>query len=309
VNVDSESGVTDDLKRKLAALGKDAGITSLEPLDGGLIASVWRVEYADGSIAVAKTLRDAAPDTFALEAEGLAALRATGTVAVPSVVATSEQVLLLEALPAREDTDAAWETFARDLAALHTQTVHHRFGWDHDNWRGKIRQLNPWLDDGHEFFAQNRLLRYLEEPGAQTTLEPADRRSVENLCRRLPEIVPVMPPVLTHGDLWTENVLGSGTGSLALVDPSVSYAWGEIDIALLTFGRGSVPGVERFFAAYQEANPSPDGWEERLPILALMELLSWVAHVDLVPLPDPGPILGMIRDILRPFSTRPHPAP
>jgi hypothetical protein len=57
------------------------------------------------------------------------------------------RLLLLEELPAREDTEASWASFAADLTS-------------------------------------------------------ADRRALERFCARMPEIIPAMPPVLTHGDLW-----------------------------------------------------------------------------------------------------------
>src|SRR5690606_16397451 len=102
------------------------------------IADVWRVEYADGSRVVAKLIGDAPDSVFPLEAEGLRVLEATGTVTVPRVEHVDPRLLLLEPLPPRDDTPEAWECFAEDLAALHRGTVHDRFGWDHDNWRGKI---------------------------------------------------------------------------------------------------------------------------------------------------------------------------
>ena len=58
-----------------------------------------------------------------------------------------------------------------------------------------------WAADGHGFFAQHRLLRYLGEPLVEQAVASADRRALERFCARMPEIIPAMPPVLTHGDL------------------------------------------------------------------------------------------------------------
>jgi fructosamine-3-kinase len=41
-----------------------------------------------------------------------------------------------------------------------------RLGWPADGWLGRLRQVNTWNADGHEFFAEHRLLRYLTEPPA-----------------------------------------------------------------------------------------------------------------------------------------------
>jgi fructosamine-3-kinase len=119
------------------------------------------------------------------------------------VLAVTGGLLLLEALAEVRDTGQAWEAFARDLAAAHRGTVSDRFGWPGDGWLGRLRQVNTWTVSGHDFFAENRLLRYLSEPAVEEVLTAADRRAVERLCARLPEIIPAMPAVLTHGDLWT----------------------------------------------------------------------------------------------------------
>jgi fructosamine-3-kinase len=65
---------------------------------------------------------------------------------------------------ARADSERSWEDFARDLAAVHRSTTGSQFGWDHDGYLGRFRQVNNWTTNGHQFFAQHRLQRYLSEP-------------------------------------------------------------------------------------------------------------------------------------------------
>jgi hypothetical protein len=95
---------------------------------------------------------------------------------------------------------------ADDLAALHRSTADDRFGWHHHGYLCRLRQVNTWTANGHEFFAQHRLLRKLTEPPAEHALTTADRRAVERLCARLPEVIPTMPAALTHGDLWANHL-------------------------------------------------------------------------------------------------------
>jgi hypothetical protein len=52
-------------------------------------------------------------------------------------------------------------------------------------------------------------------------------------------------------------------------------------------------------AAYQELNPSPPGWLDRMPVLFLRELMSCLAHDG-----DASGIAEYIRTILAPFRTR-----
>ena len=122
------------------------------------------------------------------------------------------------------------------------------------------------------------MLRYLEEPLVQQELTSADRRALERFCDRLTEIVPVMSAVLTHGDLWSGNLL-SRDGRIAVIDPAVSYTWAEVDLSMLWCCQRPAAS-DRFFDVYQELNPSPPGWAERMPFLHVRELLSaWLTWV------------------------------
>jgi fructosamine-3-kinase len=285
------------LQEELHALGRADGITDLGCLSGGSIADTWLVSYADGTSVVGKTLAAAAPGLFRAEANGLAALRGTGHLITPAVLAVTDQLLLLEALAEVRDTEQAWEAFARDLAAAHRSTVCGRFGWPEDGWLGRLRQVNTWTASGHDFFAENRLLRYLSEPAVEEVLTAADRRAVERLCARLPEIIPAMPAVVTHGDLWTGNLVAEPDGRIAVIDPAVSFTWAEVDLSML-WGNPRPPASDWFFGVYQELNPSPDGWRDRMPVLHLRENLSVVAHFG----PAASRTIARVREILSPFQ-------
>ncbi len=108
-----------------------------------------------------------------------------------------------------------------------------------------------------------------------------------------------MPAVLTHGDLWTGNPVSQPGGRITVIDPAVSYTWAEVDLSML-WGNPRQPASDRFFATYQELNPSPPGWAERMPVLHLRELLSSIAHFG----PAVSYDLGRVRGTLGPFYTR-----
>ena len=268
---------------------------------GGYVADVWLVTYADGSRVVAKTVADAPADMFRAEAEGLAALRTAGHLQTPDVLAVTEQLILFEALAARDDSESSWEAFAHDLAALHRGhrgTVQDLFGWPHDGYLGRVVQQNPWTANGHEFFAQHRVLRYLDEPFVQQELTRADRRAVERFCDRLPELIPVMPAVLTHGDLWAGNLLSRDDGRITAIDPAVSCTWAEVDLSML-WGCQRPPPSERFFDLYQELNPSLPGWRRADAAAHVRELLSSMAHLG-----DTDGSARRLRRTLTPFLSR-----
>jgi fructosamine-3-kinase len=153
---------------------------------------------------------------------------------------------------------------------------------------------DAWTDDGHEFFAVRRVLRYLREPKAVATLEAGDRKGLERICDRLPSLVPAMPSVLNHGDLYRANIVADERGRPVFIDPAVCWMWPESDLSMMYCFE---PAPEAFFRAYEEVSPLDDGWRERMPLLHLRELLSVVAHFG-----DLGDCVARIRSVIRRFA-------
>lgn len=285
------------LLARLRAAGFD-DVVRVEPADGGLAATAGIARRVDGTALFVKAFDETLPGAFATEAEGLGALRTAGGVATPEVLHVSADLLVLEALAPRPRDEAFWERLAHDLARLHTTTTHPRFGWHRDTWLGRRRQVNDWTDDGFAFFAQHRLLRWLGEPRVDATLDAEDRAALERLCARLPELLPAAPACLTHGDLWTQNVLATADGRPALIDPAVSYTWADVDLAHLWT---TVPPPEAavFFDRYAELTGLDAGWRERMPIIQLRQHLAVIAQFE----PDWG-AAEIVRATLAPFRRR-----
>lgn len=280
-----------------------AGITDVvgvEPVSGGLAAVAGLARRRDGTSVFVKAFAEApSADAFDTEAEGLTALRTLGGVATPHVVQVGPDLLVLEALGPRPRDEAFWERLAHELAHLHTSTTHPRFGWHRDGWLGRRRQVNTWTEDGAEFFARHRLLRWLGEPRVDAALGADGRAALERLCARLPELLPARPACLTHGDLWMQNVLAMPDGRPALIDPAVSYAWAEIDLAHL-WTTVPPPEAHGMFDLYAELTGLDAGWRDRMPILQLRQHLAVIAQYD-----DDWGAADAVRATLAPFLRRP----
>lgn len=268
------SGEPGSLERWLADHGWEAA--SWELLTGGAISSTSRLTRGDGSTIVVKQCPDGPDDLFVAEATGLAAIASAGRLSVPEVLGVGRDFLVLTDLGSARPDDNAWARLGRELAGQHLLT-NDRFGFDSDNYLGRLPQHNPWTVDGHEFFVEQRILRYLDEPPALAALTPLDRSRLTALAARLPELVPVQPASLLHGDLWWANVLGPATpsGAPAVVDPACHYGWAEAELSML-WCCGRTPDV--LWRTYEEVRPLDPGWQDRLPLLHLREHLSMIAH-------------------------------
>ncbi|MGI5285870.1 fructosamine kinase family protein [Nonomuraea polychroma] len=283
----------DPLLTRLRAAGFDA--VSADPAPGGVVAMAGMATLRDGSRVFAKTLHGAGADLFEIEAEGLRVLGEAGAT-TPDVLGVTPDLLVLEPLcPRPDDNERFWEDLGRIVASVHAVTGE-RFGWHRDGWLGRLRQDNTWDEDGHAFFAQRRILRWLPEPLVEAAFDAEERRSLERLCAALPDLLPPQRPVLTHGDLWRENILTDQAGGPALIDPAVSYSWAEADLSML-WCTPRPPASDRFFAAYNEAAPLPDGWRQRMRVFHLRELLSDIAHDD-----GGWGAAQEVREIIAPFA-------
>ncbi len=280
------------------------GLISAEPVEssflpGGSVAVTVLVTAGDGRQWVVKRVPGSDPSLLAAEAEGLAALAASGTVALPRVYYQDDESLVMQALGERpDDSPTFWQRLGEDVAALQAATQSERHGWPHDNWLGGLRQHNGWDADGHRFFAERRVLRFLDEPRVRQELSAADLAAVERFCLRLPDLVPAMPAVLLHGDLWAENVLAGSDGRPTLIDPGVCYGWAEVDISVFRF-LPRPAASDRFFDAWQEAAQPEPGWVDRASLLHVRELLSGVAQFG-----NHYGAADLLRALLAPFRRR-----
>jgi fructosamine-3-kinase len=248
-------------------------------LAGGSINQTELVETTAGTFVV-KTNPSAPRGFFRAEADGLEALRGSGTsLVIPGVVFCHDAppaCLVLEAvIPGRRVREFD-EQLGRGLAELHRASAP-RFGFARDNYCGLSAQPNGWRDTWPEFYGEARLRPHVERAASSGLIDAADRQQLARLIDRLPDLLAGTdePPSLIHGDLWSGNLHVTPDGRPALIDPAVSFSHREAEFGMMTlFGGFS----RRVFDAYEDAFPLPSGWRERVPLYQLYHLLN---HLNL----------------------------
>ncbi len=247
-------------------------------MTAAVVAGANRFGFVKRYPAGREDLRDA-------EVEGLEALAATATVAVPRILQRGSihgaPSLVLERLePAGPAAAATGEAaFGAALARLH-RVSGPAFGWAHDNFIGATVQRNGWHDDWATFFRDRRLRVQLELAASGTTAlyAGATREKLLEQGWSLLDAVPRLlaghapSPSLLHGDLWAGNwMVDRRRGQAYTFDPAVHHGDREADFAMteLFGGFGAA-----FRAAYIQAWPLPEGYSTRRELYNLYHLLN-----------------------------------
>lgn len=250
-----------------------SAVVATAPVAGGDIATAVKLRLSSGRTAFLKTLTAAPPQFFEREAAGLrwlAEATPDGGVATPEVLAVDHDVLILGWVESVRPGAEAAGAFGRALAATHRAGAP-CFGLDDDGYIGRLPLLNRTLPTWAEFWAERRIAPYLKVLRDKDMVTAEEAATIEAAVAKGGEIVPVEPPARLHGDLWNGNVLWAGDDRVVVVDPAAHGGHREVDLAMLAlFGLPQLPQV---MAAYDEAYPLADGWEDRLGFHQLFPLL------------------------------------
>lgn len=269
-------------------------IISAKNVAGGSINQAFQIQTVDNSFFLKLNSNSQAFEMFESEVKGLNLLRKAGTVAIPEVISLQKvdgfSFLILEFITPAYRQKGFWENFGQQLAHLHKDS-NDRFGLDHNNFIGSLPQRNNQHSNWIEFFISERLNPQIELANLSNRLQVTDIQDFESLYAKLPSILSCEEPSLTHGDLWSGNFIVGQDNIPYIVDPAVSFAHREMDLAMTKlFGGFEFP----FYQSYQEVFPSPPGLSDRIAIYQLYYLM---VHVNLFA----GGYINSVRTILRKF--------
>ena len=264
------------------ATGVTATVVRQTAVSGGCINDSQCLLMSDGSSYFVKTHPNPAPHWFTSEAEGLEAMRMTGTLRVPEVVAVGDSpqpFLILEWIKsAAQGSESAYEeALGRGLAQMHQSPAGHQFGFHQDNFIGATEQHNSWCDDWNAFWGEHRLAFQLAEAERRGRGNAELQQLGHRLIERLDEILGpcTEPAALLHGDLWSGNHCPDENGLPVLLDPACYYGHREAEFGMMVWFGGF---SDRLYAAYDEVAPLSSGSEDRIAVYQLYHTLN---HLNL----------------------------
>ncbi|MDF0556100.1 fructosamine kinase family protein [Kamptonema sp. UHCC 0994] len=254
-------------------------IDNRRSVSGGCINQGY--EISDGSRNYFVKLNQASQVAmFEAEALGLQQMWDSQTIRVPQPICWGTEgnsaYIVLEWLDLGGRGDnKTWEEMGRKLAAMHqynpssSTLLKGDFGGDINNTIGSTPQINTWMANWADFWAEHRI-------GYQLKL--AKRRGGhfpqgERLLAVIPDLLASHKPQpsLVHGDLWGGNAGVTSTGEPVIFDPASYWGDREVDIAMTElFGGFSAA----FYRGYNDVWPLEGGYERRKILYNLYHILN-----------------------------------
>ena len=264
---------TEIAKQISQATGKPFEVKDRRSVGGGSISQSYAVTDGTESYFV-KFNRASEYEMFAAEALGLKEMYETRTIRVPQPIcwgtAADAAYIVMELLElGRGGGSQVWEKMGEQLALMHYQGIAEQFGWHRNNTIGSTPQVNHWLDNWADFFAEHRIgyqVRLAKRRGANY---PDTQRVVQRVRSILGDHHP--QPSLVHGDLWGGNAAVTKEGEPVILDPATYYGDREVDIAMSELF-GGFPSS--FYQGYNATWELDAGYEQRKDLYNLYHILN-----------------------------------
>ena len=246
-------------------LNRTVTVREYSSIGGGCIHQAMKVMTGHGIYFIkSNRLEDA--DMFKKEFLGLKVLKNASELTIPDPLGfgTHDQksYLITEFIESGARGVDFWERFGTGLARLHRNHAD-RFGFDQDNYIGRLPQRNDYYDSWVDFFIEMRLEVQLKIAFDRQRVDSTFLKRFRKFLSYLPGLLPEEPPSLLHGDLWSGNFMTGPGGYAVLIDPAVYNGHREIEMSFTRlFG-----GFDRiFYESYQNEYPLEPGFDNRVDI-------------------------------------------
>jgi fructosamine-3-kinase len=263
----------DNALRSVIERSLGRSVVGVARVRGGDVAESFALELDDGRRVFAKTHSTAPPYFFTTEATGLSWLRAADAIAIPEVLAVSDEApnhLVLEWIDEGSRADTTEHDLGVALAALHRAGAP-TFGREDRRSTGSRGLPNEPCATWAEFYATNRLLPLAKLARDAGALPESAITQMESLAGRLEQFGGADEgPARLHGDLWAGNRLVDDAGRNWLIDPAAHGGHREFDLAMMRLFGGF---GEECFTAYADVFPLTHGWPERVQLHQIAPLV------------------------------------
>ncbi len=277
------------------ATGKEFEVKETRSVGGGCINQGYKIQSLDRQYFV-KLNQASLVEMFVAEALGLKQMHQTQTLTIPypvcwGTVGNSCYIVLewLE-LGGRSNSEA-WSKMGRQLAQMHQQGTSDRFGWKMNNTIGSTPQINTWMDNWGDFFAEQRIGYQLRLAKTRGGNFPDTNQVIAAVKEHLADREPVAS--IVHGDLWSGNASVTVEGEPVIFDPATYYGDRETDIAMTELF-GGFP--QSFYQGYNQQWELDPGYQKRKNIYNLYHILN---HFNLFGGGYGSQANSMIRKILK----------
>lgn len=252
--------------------GQEFAIADTNSVSGGCINQGYQVSNQEQTYFI-KLNNPSQIEMFVGEALGLKQIQATQAITVPEPICwgTTGQssYLVLQWLDLGRGNNQSWNAMGQQLAAMHRLGTSEQFGWSRNNTIGSTPQINTWMDNWADFFAEQRIgyqLQLAQRRGGNfSPIQKVVEAVREKLSSRQPEAS------LLHGDLWSGNAAISINGAPIIFDPATYYGDRETDLAMTELFGGFPPA---FYNGYNEAWELERGYQQRKNIYNLYHILN-----------------------------------
>jgi len=252
------------------SLGKEVTFLGQEKITGGCINTCFKIRTNRGDFLMKFNNRQSF-DLLKKEVIGLKLLKQAKQIYIPEIynygLTDEYSYILMEFVNQKDANTDFWQIFGQQLSEMHKYT-NEKFGLDHDNYIGSLKQFNQKNDNWVNFYETERLKRQVEILPAILKTEIEEK--IAKLYPKLDDLVPKYPPALLHGDLWHGNFLVNLNNEPTLIDPATHFGNPEYEIAFtLLFGGFD----KKFYQAYFENYNFENGFEERKEVYWLYFML------------------------------------
>ena len=254
------------------ATNKEFTIASTQSISGGCINQGYKLSGNNTEYFV-KLNQASQVEMFVAEALGLKQMYATNAITVPKPVCwgtvNNSSYIVLQWLNLAGGSNDSWMKMGCQLATMHRKGTSDRFGFEVNNTIGSTPQINTWMDNWSDFFAEQRIGYQLKlairNGGNFPDLNQIVGAVKARLANRQPEAS------ILHGDLWSGNAAIAANGDPVIFDPATYYGDRETDLAMTELF-GGFPAA--FYRGYNETWQLNSGYQQRKSIYNLYHILN-----------------------------------